>query len=215
MNLSILAVFVILSVSYAVRYTTYEPIVEQLYFTGNDIRKNPTLLKDRVGGEEQKYVASRDKSKNLEWSDGLARSCRDLVLDIGPFGLEGHSTSTGKDERARAAIYTSSVSFLQETLVYNEIDDVAKSEREAMDVYELMMKNTKERDNLFNGAFTHVGISCGCHASRVEVCCFAYGKDVINKRGVESMDVAMINPKTCDDSAKLSENLKVGANSKV
>jgi hypothetical protein len=29
------------------------------------------------------------------------------------------------------------------------------------------------------------------------------------------MDVAMINPKTCDDSAKLSENLKVGGNSKV
>ncbi len=137
------------------------------------------------------------------------------MLDIGPFGLEGHVTSTGKDERARAAIYTSSVSFLQETLVYNEIDDVAKNEREAMDVYEVMMKNVKERDNLFNGAFTHVGISCGCHTSKVEVCCFAFGKDVINKRGVESMDVAMINPKTCDDSARLSENLKIGANSKV
>jgi hypothetical protein len=38
-----------LSVS-AIRYTTYEPIIEQLYFTGNDIRKNPTLLKDRVNG---------------------------------------------------------------------------------------------------------------------------------------------------------------------
>lgn len=48
----------------------------------------------------------------MEWSDGLAWSCRDLVLDIGPFGLEGHATSTGKDERAWAAIYTSSVSFL-------------------------------------------------------------------------------------------------------
>jgi len=69
-------------------------------------------LKDRVGGEEQKYVASRDKSKGLEWSDGLARSCRDLVLDIGQFGLEGHTTSGGKDERQRAAVYTSSVSFL-------------------------------------------------------------------------------------------------------
>jgi len=84
-----------------------------------------------------------------------------------------------------------------------------------MDVYEVMMKNTKERENLFNAAFTHVGISCGCHASKVEVCCFAYGKDVINKRGVESMDVAMINPKNCEDSARFSENLKVGGNSKV
>jgi hypothetical protein len=84
-----------------------------------------------------------------------------------------------------------------------------------MDVYEVMMKNVKERDNLFNGGFTHIGISCGCHSTRVEVCCFAYGKDTINKRGVESMDVAMINPKNCEDSARFSENLKVGGNSKV
>jgi hypothetical protein len=36
----------------AVRYTTYEPVIEQLYFTGNDLRKNPVLLKDRVNGLE-------------------------------------------------------------------------------------------------------------------------------------------------------------------
>ena len=47
----------------------------------------------------------------------------------------------GKDPKARANIYTSSVSKLEEVLVYNPIDDVAKSDREAMDVYELMMKN--------------------------------------------------------------------------
>lgn len=84
-----------------------------------------------------------------------------------------------------------------------------------MDVYELMMANQAERENLFNGAFTHVGIACGCHSSQTEVCCFAYGKDVVNKRGVETMDVAMINPKACEDSAKYSENLKAGGGGKV
>ena len=37
----------------AIIYTTYEPVVEQLYFTGNDIRKNPVLLKARVNGLDQ------------------------------------------------------------------------------------------------------------------------------------------------------------------
>ena len=84
-----------------------------------------------------------------------------------------------------------------------------------MDVYELMMKNEAERLNLFNPDFTHVGISCGCHSTQREVCCFAYGKDVVDKRGVETMDVAMIDPKSCEDSAKYSENLKAGGASKI
>jgi hypothetical protein len=78
-----------------------------------------------------------------------------------------------------------------------------------------MMKNEHERLNLFNPEFTHVGISCGCHSTQREVCCFAYGKDVVDKRGVETMDVAMIDPKSCEDSAKYSEHLKAGGASKV
>jgi hypothetical protein len=79
------------------RYTTYEPVVEQLYFLGNDIRKTPTMMEDKLEGADLTYLKTQDKAKNLEWSDGLSRSCRDLVLDIGPFGLEGSVTSTGKD----------------------------------------------------------------------------------------------------------------------
>jgi hypothetical protein len=78
-----------------------------------------------------------------------------------------------------------------------------------------MMENEHERLSLFNPEFTHVGISCGCHTTMREVCCFAYGKDVVDKRGVESMDVAMIDPTACEDSAKFSEHLKAGGSSKV
>jgi len=182
-NLSLILLAVVVAFADA-RYTTYEPVVEQLYFLGNDIRKDPSIIADTLSGDAADYVNSRGKAKNLEWSDGLARGCRDLVLDNGPYGIEGHSTSRGKDQFDRAAIYTSYAGGLQEVVVYDQIDDIAADDREAMQVYKNMMNNAKEREALFNADFTHVGISCGCHATKEEMCCFAYGKDVIDKRGI-------------------------------
>lgn len=182
-NLSLVLLAVVVAFADA-RYTTYEPVVEQLYFLGNDIRKDPSIIADTLSGDAADYVNSRGKAKNLEWSDGLARGCRDLVLDNGPYGIEGHSTSRGKDQFDRAAIYTSYAGGLQEVVVYDQIDDIAADDREAMQVYKNMMNNAKEREALFNADFTHVGISCGCHATKEEMCCFAYGKDVIDKRGI-------------------------------
>ncbi len=161
-DLCLLSLALLLAIGYA-RYETYEPIVEQLYFNGNDARNEPTVLADKVNGEPADFCRSRGKAKNLQWSDGLARSCRDLVLDIGPYGLEGHSTSAGKDEYDRAAIYTSSNQGLEEVLVYTELDDVSNGDREAWEVYQKMMDNAHEREALFNPEFTHVGIACGCH----------------------------------------------------
>lgn len=67
-----------------------------------------------------------------------------------------------------------------------------------------MMTQANDRDALFNNDFTHVGIACGCHATREEVCCFAYGKDVVDKRGVNTMDVMMVSQRSCEESAKWS-----------
>lgn len=42
------------------------------------------------------------------------------------------------------------------------------------------------------------------------MCCFSYGKNVIDKRGVETLDVMMVNQRSCEDSAKWSDGLAPG-----
>ena len=109
---------------------------------------------------------------NLQWSKGLARACRDLVLDLGPYGLTGHKTTKNKDESARANQYTSSVSGLREVIVYTDIEDPSKDQPEAWETYEQMMSSGSDRDHLFDPDMKYVGISCGCHATEGEMCCF-------------------------------------------
>ena len=72
-----------------------------------------------------------------------------------------------------------------------------------MDVFVTMMNDDeKERSYLFNSDFTHVGISCGCDAIHEERCCFAFGKDVQDKSGVDTWDML----------AKQGFNCKLGDN---
>ena len=74
-----------------------------------------------------------------------------------------------------------------------------------------MMSQGADQGALFNKEYTHVGISCGCHATDSEMCCFMYGKDAVDKRGVQTMDVMMVNKMACEDSAKWSEGLSPNA----
>jgi len=36
------------------------------------------------------------------------------------------------------------------------------------------------RNNMLSVDYTHAGIACGCHKTIGEVCCFAYGKDIVD-----------------------------------
>ena len=68
--------------------------------------------------------------------------------------------------------------------------------------------NVKEERNLiFNPGYTHVGISCGCHSSEVEMCCFQFAKNPYEKIGVQYRDLMMVDPATCPESRALSKDL--------
>ena len=55
------------------------------------------------------------------------------------------------------------------------------------------MSNEDERGFMFDGENTHVGISCGCHADLDDMCCYAYGKNVVDKPDVTTPSIAYVN----------------------
>ena len=119
--------------------------------------------------------------QELTYSLGLAKACRDHVLDVGPKGLFSHTGSDGTTPAARASRHVASGEANVENLAF--IDESAGLSPDAESVITQMLINDGEldrdtRNNLLSGDFTHVGVACGCHATVGEVCCFAYGTDV-------------------------------------
>ena len=90
-------------------------------------------------------------------------------------------SASDKDEHDRAHIYTSSYLGIEEALVYTEVENASDQDRDPMQVYVELMTNEFERQAMFNPEYTHVGISCGCHSKYSEMCCFLFGKQVIDK----------------------------------
>jgi len=194
---------------------TYEGVVEQLFFIGNDIRNNPgDELEGFISEEDDDILDQKGGQPNLKWSNGLSRACRDLVIENGPYGLEeGHNALKSGDEDKRAAKYTSSYDDVIEVITYDPIDfseDVNKNRHEAKQQYAkfLDLEDEFERDALFDEDVTHVGISCGCHSRREEFCCFQYGINVVEKDGVEPKGVIEVDQSSCEKSGKWSDNTK-------
>ena len=69
-----------------------------------------------------------------------------------------------------------------------------------------MMTSSSDRAPLFNTDTKYVGISCGCHATEGEMCCFQYATDVTEKSGVKQMEVAMVGRYQCEESATWSDD---------
>ena len=69
---------------------SYNDVVEMLYFMGDDIRNEPTIMEDYVDDSTFSWLQQQEKNKNLKWSKGLQMACRDLILENGPEGIPGH-----------------------------------------------------------------------------------------------------------------------------
>lgn len=194
---------------------TYEAVVEQLFYIGNDIRNNPgDELEGFISAEDDDYLDEKGGQPNLKWSDGLSRACRDLVIENGPYGLEeGHNALKSGNEDKRAGKYTTSYDDVIEVITFDPIEfseDVSKNRHEAKQQYAkfLDLEDEFERDALFDEDVTHVGISCGCHAQREEFCCFSYGINVVEKSGVEPKGVIEVDQSSCEKSGKWSDNVE-------
>ena len=196
-------------------FQTYEHVKEQLFFIGNDMRNDPEGVGEEAGvdSDTYKWLEDQPENGNLEWSTGLQRACRDLILDNGPYGVEGHTAAFTGDANARASKYLSSFSNLHEAIVYDPIeyssdDDTKANRREALEEYKGMMGlDEDERAGLFDPDVTHVGIQCGCHATKEEFCCFMYATDAVTKEGTKPMNVMVVDQDSCEDSTGWSDKL--------
>jgi hypothetical protein len=72
----------------------------------------------------------------------------------------------------------------------------------------MMALPDEERKGLFDPEVTHVGIQCGCHATKEEFCCFMYAKDAVTKDGTKPMNVMVVDQDSCEDSTGWSDKLE-------
>lgn len=132
-------------------------------------------------------------------------ACRDLVIQNGPYGVDGHAALTDGDQQTRAKKYATFEGKVAEVLVYNPIEyssNVENNIREAREEYTDFLKLTDktEKEALFDSKYTHVGIQCGCHITKEDFCCFMYGTNVKDKDGVKLKHVLNVDKENCDES---------------
>lgn len=195
---------------------SYEPLTKMMYFIGNDIRNDPGVLAEKAPGQKT-WLDKQTPGRNLLYSKGLARACRNLMLANGPQGIpiNTHISASqidegGGDPATRAALYTDSAEGVKEVMTSFEWDE-SKSDsnngKTAMTAYVNMLKESDEdaKGALWDKDVTHVGISCGCHKEANDVCCLMYGKDVKEKAGVKPMEILAVGETSCEKSTEWSD----------
>ena len=189
----------------AAELRTYEDLTFKLLDLANEIRAEPQNFADTLAGEPSNFVGIYHSPRGeLKWSKGLANSCRDLVKEAGPLGNLHYQ---GKGPYSRSKVYMNSAAGLAESVVYTNYGNVLNPERDGSEVFIQLMHDKIERDALFNSDFTHVGISCGCHSILIEMCCFQFAINPLDKASVKAMDMAMVDPAVCPTSSRLSVGL--------
>ena len=98
----------------AVGLATYEPVVKELYFKGNDIRNDPSILKSKVNSNAQDFLDKQGSNLNLHWSDCLSRACRALVDENGPYGVPGKTAYSSGDTGDRVDKFCAKASGVKE-----------------------------------------------------------------------------------------------------
>mmetsp|Transcript_20487 Transcript_20487/g.18127 ORF Transcript_20487/g.18127 Transcript_20487/m.18127 type:complete len:268 (-) Transcript_20487:54-857(-) len=140
-------------------------------------------------------MTPRTEISELIWSEGLAQACYDHVSTQGPNGGFGNTGEDGSTPFERMDRYTTGSS--QEANIgygnyKNGYDAVLQL------IIDDGSSSRSHRDNILDSGLTHVGGSCGCHSLYTEVCCFAYGKDVVE---IDSSMVADVSPQLSTCSA--------------
>lgn len=106
----------------------------------------------------------------LKWSDGLAKSCADHVLDVGMCGTTGHD---GRDISFFADRAKRYVNYLGtgENLAYARYDDTSGVRVIEQFIVDDGVPSRGHRSNIYNKGWTHTGIACGCHSVYGDICC--------------------------------------------
>lgn len=119
--------------------------------------------------------------------DGLSVSCTDHVIDGGPCALSGHNGRDKSQASERASRYITwtgtgeNLSYAR----YSDTDGVAVITQFIVDDGVL---SRGHRTNIYNPAWTHTGIACGCNSQYGDVCCIQYATNGVNKAGIPSVE---------------------------
>ncbi len=174
---------------------TYAPFVDKVFAKINELRADMSELVTRLNPEasdEAKALMSEGiKMKPLNWSDGLANGCRDLILENGPSGFAATVTREGSFSAADFAdVYGQAKYRPLDRVVFIQPNTFVLNKREPLQV----LLDTINEDyyalyEFFNDGFTDIGISCGCHSEMKEMCVFLLAMDYSQKHGVKRMDL--------------------------
>ncbi len=149
------------------------------YFEG-DLLERPgrialqTLEGPRVVEEAIGFLRAAEPVGTMSPSPGMSRAARDHVIDLGPDGGISHTGEDGSQPQDRVSRYGRWRTTVAENMAFGQY-------RESDARYVVMqlliddgVPNRGHRTNIFNAAFTVVGVSCGTHATYEAMCVVDY-----------------------------------------
>ena len=152
----------------------------------------------------------------LKWSEGLSQACYDHSRDTGPKGMTGHYGSDKSSPHQRIMKYVKAT-MTGENLSYSDVDNGEQV------ILQLLIDDgvpsRGHRHNIMHADFTHLGVSCGCHNGYTEMCCLAYGRDVVEndstKKAASAPQLNTCKAYSPSTPAESSTNFSVGPQSVI
>ncbi|HEY0994882.1 MAG TPA: CAP domain-containing protein [Gemmatimonadaceae bacterium] len=142
------------------------------YYDGTVLRvPGETPLQTREGRpaaeEAIRVLRGQARLPALTWSDGMARSAYDHVLDLGPRGMTGHIGSDGSTPSDRVNRYGTWVGYVSENVDFGP-DRALLVVRDF--VIDDAVPDRGHRRNILDGSIRVAGAACGAHAQYRTMC---------------------------------------------
>ena len=106
-------------------------------------------------------------------------------------------------------MYGQSIPPPKDLVVFTTQKDLATESREAIQVLiDAINIDRYSAEDFFGSFYTDIGISCGCHAKKGEMCVFLFAKNYSPKHGVKRMDLKVRDMETCAKDGKADVTLE-------
>ena len=150
-----------------------------LYFDGDLLRRPgrmalQTLEGSQAVGEAIHFLRATEPVGTMSPSSGMSHAARDHVNDLGPDGETSHTGEDGSHPQDRVNRYGRWRSTIAENMAFGQY-----GENDARTVVMQLLvddgvPNRGHRSNIFDVAFTVVGVSCGPHVTYEAMCVVDY-----------------------------------------
>jgi hypothetical protein len=150
-----------------------------LYFDGDLLRRPgrialQTLEGGRAVEEAIHFLRAADPVGTMSPSPGMSRATRDHVNDLGPDGKTSHTGEDGSQPQDRVNRYGRWRTTVAENMAFGQYGESDGRTVVMQLLIDDGVPNRAHRSNIFNPAFTVVGVSCGTHATYEAMCVVDY-----------------------------------------